>query len=232
MDLRLGRIRYRWLLVASISIVALISASVSWVACGYTQKSAAVALKPWILQRLYSGDRSTCWQVIVFFKAKSTHTIDIESHQIWDVELAVIEESAQSRRFVFRRQFNRTYTFRGFNSIPTWTGRYLVNEEQVLPSARLYQGHYNIPRLVVFDGDKCRLYQLDERAEFKDERALTRADREDLRKVFSSSFSVDDVYWSYGLLRCGEWFSRPAVRFPTGAGIEQLFQAWQNSREY
>jgi hypothetical protein len=185
------------------------------------------------LQSVYSPDRRVCYNVDVSGELSSVPVIDSERHTVRGVFLRLVRHGLgyQSQRVVFSRSFDAEYQVVTSAVAPTWRSKYVPGPDFVLPSGRIVPAADGAILFVLFDGQDCELLRLD--AEGREARAVAvePAYQDALADLYRTSFSVDDVYWCYGLVNNADFFGfkSEGVDFANFVDTERLYGLWSRS---
>jgi len=183
----------------------------------------------------YSKDRSETFALVADYEFSQTRlTIDQEATSISELRLFVRRASIDETRNwkPLEIQYPNRWEFRGFSATPLWEKGFVAREDFILPTGEFFDSNSVGLCCIVFDG-RFRLFQFD-RA--KDAFVETDAGNElkaELRSWYSRCYKVDDVYWSYGLVKHPEFFGRKSIdlskafKSPPLLKTEELFDVWK-----
>lgn len=178
-----------------------------------------------VTQKIYERSGTSCIQVAYFYDAEVRSGLETTELTISNLRICITEEKLDMTNVLLEQSFTRTWHFSGSRPAPTWINRRIVDDLNVLPAARVFRTRHGELRCVVFDGQECNLYAAGE-SSHTFVHIKPDGEQEDLRHFYTAAFVVDDVYWSYALLRCGKWFGFRSVSFPRGADIALLHTEW------
>jgi hypothetical protein len=129
--------------------------------------------------------------------------------------------------FEFQPANHATYSLTDSTGPPSWQSGFMPHSGLVLPSARLFFEQDQL-FLVFFDGEKVELLKWHED---KHHFGLVNISGREasLRALWKNSFSSNDVYWSYCLVKHAKWFLQNApsatLSWPLDSG--RLFTEWR-----
>jgi len=187
-----------------------------------------------VLQKVYSPDNARCFVLTAQYDHVTTGTMlsVIVHHRVHSVSLFCTKYSAEATmpsRGVWERDFPQSEVSQTTtNELPVW-GNTEWTGAVALPSARCMLLNNGNVAIVLFDGRVCSFLSCDVNTSSVTNVCDISAYQADLEAMFRTSFAPDDVFWSYGLISCSEFFgfekARMALR-PSRLHISDLFQEW------
>ena len=189
-----------------------------------------------VLQKVYYAENRYCLEVVAQYDYLTNGLVVTEDmrHDVKNVQIYCVRYSSDrtiASDGVFEQQFPESYSS-GMTTggLPIW-GRTEWVGGFVLPSARCHIAADGIPLLVVFDGKRCALHRLDASSGTFETVPDASQYRAELIKLYESSFAPEDVYWSYALLRCSDFFCGSLL--PTAEyelkrmRVSEMHEAWR-----
>src|SRR5262249_34313670 len=131
-----------------------------------------------------------------------------EQHTISDISISVDRHGLGYQRTyrLFHQKHPDAKTMTGNTVAPLWSAKYIPNKDLVLPSGRLFLSASGKLMFVSFDGVECTLHILDSNKSQLVSVESASDYRNDLKDLYMTSFSPDDVYWDYALVKCAAFF--------------------------
>lgn len=186
------------------------------------------------LHTIYSRDRGTCYELVAQWQLDTAAVGDKERHTVSGVILSVYQHSTGYQKYarLLRYELGATKSITATTVPPLWNAKYVPDARFILPSGRLLFTKDDRILFVLFDGVKCNLFVFDTlTSKLSPVVRITEEQQSDLRSLFKSSFSPDDVYWSYALLSCSEFFGAKAdaIDFRKFVDTAYLYDLWRDA---
>ncbi len=180
------------------------------------------------LQREYTADRSTCFSVNVKYTLITHHHADASTYILRDLQLFVDEDKANGlgRQLVIF-PFKDVWQVFTFGTPPLWTRGYVLPTTFHLPTGRLFMDRQSRMHFILVRNDRCEIYDCVNEPSQHLTPATSPADLATLREFYNHAFAPDDVYWSYALVQCSDFFGIPNPTPVSGlCSITDLFEKW------
>jgi hypothetical protein len=186
-----------------------------------------------VLQYLPLEERKKSYELAVSCEVVRQGRMDDENHTISGVRLFVLcrEDDPWREKEVFTRSFDKVHSITWAGPIPVWGTGFIPNTGFILPSARLFSAKSKELGLVVYNGGSCQLLVFDELANQFVSQKDPREYSDDLKNLWLSSFALEDIYWCYALVTCGDFFwSGFSNRLPGPIRIDELYSEWKKMK--
>lgn len=168
------------------------------------------------LHVMTAPDRRASFVMTAGYDASRRPKFSAERYTIANVRLSVAKHALGYQEVVLllEQVFPGPYKYVGTEQFPSWTGHYIPSRTFILPTGRLFFVDKQLA-CVVFDGDECKLYLMDEaKGTLEETASLTEDRRQGLRRLWETSFAPEDVYWDWCLIHNTTFFGISTARRP------------------
>lgn len=221
------------LFLFSILLIALFLTFILWNPISLINGKTTNARVTRVLQLLYTKERQTSYEVLASCWLTTSPSFAAEEFTLSDIHLQVIEHKSgyQKVRVLFNLKDSRSFSILTTAVSPLWDHKYLPDEKYILPSGRLFfEGDQLL--FVFFDGKNLKLLRWDENEKFF-MKAEENGYRPGLLHLWKTSFSPEDVYWSYCLVRHADFFGIAGGKVSLGELVdsEDLYREWEKLKK-